>query len=61
MKIGINFFKAEKIRDLLNTSELKTNGSWGIVRPVGFIGFTYKLKAIILILKGEADLIVWPN
>lgn len=29
-------------------------------RPIGFWSFQYRLKAALMVFKGEADALVWP-
>jgi len=61
-KTGINIFDAKHFSERLPNVQCKIEGGiWYPARPWGYSSIFYRIKAMWLVWKQEADLITWKN
>ncbi|MFY0656357.1 MAG: hypothetical protein JXR12_06375 [Neptunomonas phycophila] len=55
---GVSEFKVKDLDDWDITTNI--NGRWVSARPIGLIGFKYRVQAAWKVLTGKADIVTWP-
>lgn len=60
---GINIIKLTKewLKSVPENMTFLDDKGWHYARPIGLTDIKQKIKAIILIIKGKADLLIWPE
>lgn len=59
---GVNIYQGE--RDLAKKGSAECEvypGHWELCRPIGYIGFFYKVRCAWRVLIGKADIVEWGN
>lgn len=53
-----------KLKDLFvhaNSTSAEINNNWVPARPVGLLTIRNKIRAVMLVLRNKADVVVWPE
>jgi hypothetical protein len=58
---GITIWRLNNLIEHSKENFVNVDKGWIPCRPLGCFGFRYKLKAILMVLRGEADVVIWPK